>query len=86
MALMSVTAYVPSEHPITGLVVVAVVFGLINLPTVSLWAYMGMQLRQFLHDPIKLRVFNIIAALTLLASLYPVITHDLLAHPALRMK
>ena len=83
MALMSVTAYVPAEHPMLGLVIVAVVFGAINLPTVGLWAFLGVQMRQFLQDPVKLRTFNIIAALTLLASLYPVVTHDLLSHPAL---
>lgn len=83
MALMSVTAYVPADHPMLGLLVVAAVFGAINLPTVGLWAFLGMQMRQFLHDPVKLRAFNVIAALTLLASLYPVVTHDLLAHPGL---
>lgn len=83
MALMSVTAYVPADHPMLGLLVVAAVFGTINLPTVGLWAFLGMQMRQFLHDPVKLRAFNVIAALTLLASLYPVVTHDLLAHPSL---
>ncbi len=83
MALMSVTAYVPSDHPMMGLLIVALVFGAINLPTVGLWAFLGMQMRQFLQDPVKLRTFNILAALTLLASLYPVVTHDLLAHPAL---
>jgi len=83
MALMSVTAYVPADHPMIGLLIVALVFGAINLPTVALWAFLGMQMRQFLQDPVKLRAFNIIAALTLLASLYPVVTHDLLAHPAL---
>ena len=83
MALMSVTAYVPADHPILGLVIVASVFGVINLPTVGLWAFMGVQMRQFLQDPVKLRTFNLIEALTLLASLYPVVTHDLLSHPAL---
>lgn len=83
MALMSVTAYVPANDPMLGLLVVAVVFGAINLPTVGLWAFLGMQMRQFLQDPVKLRTFNVIAALTLVASLYPVVTHDLLAHPAL---
>ncbi len=83
MALMSVTAYVPSDHPMRGLLIVALVFGAINLPTVGLWAFLGMQMRQFLQDPVKLRTFNILAALTLLASLYPVVTHDLLAHSAL---
>jgi threonine/homoserine/homoserine lactone efflux protein len=83
MALMSVTAYVPADHPMMGLLIVALVFGAINLPTVGLWAFLGMQMRQFLQDPVKLRAFNILAALTLLASLYPVVTHDSLAHPAL---
>ena len=88
MALMSVTAYVPADRPIMGLLVVALVFGAINFPTVGLWAFLGVQMRQFLDDPVKLRTFNIIAALTLMASLYPVLTHDLLvpdllAHPAL---
>jgi threonine/homoserine/homoserine lactone efflux protein len=83
MALMSVTAYVPADHPLMGLLIVALVFGAINLPTVAVWAFLGMQMRQFLQDPVKLRTFNILAALTLLASLYPVVTHDLLAHPAL---
>lgn len=83
MALMSVTAYVPADHPLMGLLIVALVFGAINLPTVALWAFLGMQMRQFLQDPVKLRTFNILAALTLLASLYPVVTHNLLAHPAL---
>jgi threonine/homoserine/homoserine lactone efflux protein len=83
MALMSVTAYVPADHPMMGLLIVALVFGAINLPTVALWAFLGMQMRQFLQDPVKLRAFNILAALTLLASIYPVVTHDLLAHPGL---
>jgi threonine/homoserine/homoserine lactone efflux protein len=83
MALMSVTAHVPAEHPMIGLLIVAVVFGAIGLPTVGLWAFLGVQMRQFLQDPIKLRAFNIIAAITLMASLYPVVTHDLLAHPVL---
>jgi len=74
---------VPADHPLVGLLIVALVFGAINLPTVAVWAFLGMQMRQFLQDPVKLRTFNILAALTLLASLYPVVTHDLLAHPAL---
>ena len=83
MALMAVTASVPADRPIIGILIVAAVFGAINLPTVGLWAFLGMQMRQFLNDPVKLRTFNVIAALTLMASLYPVLTHDLLAHPAL---
>jgi threonine/homoserine/homoserine lactone efflux protein len=73
MALGAVTAYVPAQNPIGGLLIVAGVFGLINLPVVSGWALMGVQLRAFLQDPMKLRIFNVTAAVLLLASLYPVI-------------
>lgn len=73
MALGAVSVYVPPNNPILGLFLVAGVFGAINLPVVSAWAAMGVQLRQFLQDPIKLRVFNITAAVLLLASLYPVV-------------
>ena len=56
-----------------SLLVVAAVFGAINLPTVSSWTLMGMQLRRFLSDPLRLRVFNVTMALVLVATLYPVV-------------
>lgn len=73
MALGAVSVYVPKSDPIVGLLIVAGVFGAVNLPVVSGWAAMGVQLRRFLQDPVKLRVFNVTAAILLLASLYPVI-------------
>jgi threonine/homoserine/homoserine lactone efflux protein len=68
-----VSVYVPPSNPIMGLFLVAGVFGAINLPVVSAWALMGVQLRRFLQDPVRLRVFNVTAAVLLLASLYPVV-------------
>jgi threonine/homoserine/homoserine lactone efflux protein len=73
MALGAVSVYVPPSNPVLGLFLVAGVFGAINLPVVSAWAAMGVQLRRFLQDPLRLRVFNVTAALLLLASLYPVV-------------
>jgi threonine/homoserine/homoserine lactone efflux protein len=73
MALTAVSAYIPARDPVTGLLVVAAVFGAINLPSVGLWAMMGVTLRRFLADPVRLRVFNVGAALTLVATLYPVV-------------
>jgi threonine/homoserine/homoserine lactone efflux protein len=73
MALGAVSVYVPATNPIMGLFIVAAVFGAINLPVVSGWAAMGVQLRRFLQEPVKLRIFNVAAAVLLLASLYPVI-------------
>ena len=73
MALMAVSAYVTPSAPILGLFVVALVFGAINLPSVSAWAYLGVKVRRWLANPVALRVFNWTMAFLLLASLYPVI-------------
>jgi threonine/homoserine/homoserine lactone efflux protein len=50
--------------------VVAGVFGIIGLPSTGAWAVMGAKMRQFLSDPVRLRTFNVVAALLLVASLY----------------
>jgi len=75
MALTAVSAYIPADNPRIGLLIVAFVFGAVNLPSVGLWAAMGVSLRGFLADPTRLRVFNVVAALTLVATLYPVVMH-----------
>ena len=59
--------------PIVSLLVVAAVFGAINLPSVGSWTLLGMQLRRFLDDPVRLRVFNVTMAVILVATLYPVV-------------
>ena len=73
MALGAVAAYVPMSQPAIGVAIVAGVFGAINLPSCGLWVAMGVQLRRFMNDPLKLRVFNVGAAALLIASLYPVV-------------
>ena len=71
MALTAISAYVPAAQPWLGLITVAAVFGAVNLPSVGVWALMGVQLRRWLRDARALRAFNLVAALLLLASLYP---------------
>jgi len=73
MALTAVSAYVPADDRGWGLVAVALVFGMVNLPSVGVWTLMGVRLRRWLEDPRKLRAFNVTAALLLLASLYPLL-------------
>jgi len=73
MALTAITVYAPPQKPLLGLVTVAVIFGAINLPSVGLWALLGVQMRRFLDQPGKMRAFNITAALLLVATLYPVV-------------
>lgn len=73
MGLTAVTAYTPQPHPLASVVLVALVFGTVNLPCITTWVLLGTQIRRFLSDPIKLRAFNIGAALLLLSSLYPIL-------------
>ncbi len=73
MALTAISVYAAPSAGIWGIFLVGVVFGLINLPSVGLWAWMGQQLRRVLDDPRKLRAFNITMAVLLVASLWPLV-------------
>ncbi len=73
MALTAISAYTPPNHPVYSVLIVALVFGAVNLPSVSVWVVAGTRLRNFLKNPLKLRVFNISAAFLLIGSLYPVL-------------
>lgn len=73
MALTAAAVYVPAENRIAGAVVVALVFLVVNVPAVVIWATAGVQLRRLLHRPRAYRAFNVIAAALLVASLYPVL-------------
>jgi threonine/homoserine/homoserine lactone efflux protein len=74
MALTAMAVYVPAHDRTIGVLVVALVFGAVNLPSVGLWTAAGVQLRRLLHRPRALRSFNIVAALLLVGSLYPLLT------------
>jgi len=74
MALTGVTVYMPPVDPWIGLLLVAALFGAINLPCVGLWAAMGVKLRRWLGDARRLRQFNVAAAVLLVGSLYPTVT------------
>lgn len=73
MAIGAVTAYIPAENFTVNLLLVALLFALINLPSVSLWTLFGMGLRRLLSSPTRLRLFNWSMALLLVLSLYPIL-------------
>ncbi|MEO0391587.1 MAG: LysE family translocator, partial [Pseudomonadota bacterium] len=54
-----------------SVVLVAVVFGAINLPSVSTWTLLGVQMARLLRSTPALRAFNWTMAALLIASLYP---------------
>ncbi len=72
MALTAISAYTPPAQPLYSVLLVALIFGIVNLPSVGAWVVIGTQLRRLLNDPLRLRVFNLGAAVLLLGSLFPV--------------
>ncbi|MCY4312429.1 MAG: LysE family translocator [Gammaproteobacteria bacterium] len=73
MGLTAVTAYIPPIDPILGIALVVVLFGLVCIPCLIAWTLLGVQVRRFLDDPIRLRRFNIVTGCLLAGSLYPVL-------------
>ncbi|WP_146346611.1 LysE family translocator [Phaeobacter marinintestinus] len=72
MALTAISAYAPGQT-LTAILLVAIVFGAINLPSVSTWTILGQQLARWLTNPRRLTMFNWTMATLLVASLYPVL-------------
>ncbi|MEM7425657.1 MAG: LysE family translocator [Pseudomonadota bacterium] len=73
MALTAISIYTPPSKPVWSVLLIALMFALMGGPTISLWAFVGQQLRRFLGNPLRLRIFNISCALLLAGSLYPML-------------
>ncbi|WP_299265004.1 LysE family translocator [uncultured Psychrosphaera sp.] len=72
MALTAIGIYAP-ERDITSVMIVALVFGAVNLPSISVWVVLGLKIQKMLSSVKRLRMFNAVMATLLLASLYPVL-------------
>ena len=72
MALTAISVYAPSQS-LEAVALVAIIFGAVNLPSVSSWTVLGQQMRRVLTKPIRLRIFNVTMAVMLVASLYPIV-------------
>lgn len=76
MAITAISAYAPQSLGVAGgAALVAVIFASVNLPSVTVWAWLGVQVRRFLGTANRLRTFNITMAVLLIASLYPMLIH-----------
>ncbi len=76
MAITAISAYAPQDRGIlAGSLLVAVVFSATNLPSVTVWAWMGVQVRRWLGTARRLRVFNMTMAVLLVGSLWPMLMH-----------
>jgi len=71
MAMGAITNYAPAEGGLAAVIFLAIIFALINAPSVSLWVIFGARLRRYLSNPRYLRFFNLSMAGLLVLSLYP---------------
>ncbi|QEN85457.1 LysE family translocator [Labrys sp. KNU-23] len=73
MAIGAITTYTPGNGFFGNVLAVAAIYVLVNAPCLLVWAAAGTALRGFLSKPLRLRLFNIVMALALVASLYPIL-------------
>ena len=74
MAVNAITLYT-ADQSLIGITLAALVFGIVNIPSVALWAMLGQQMRRFLTSTTRLRAFNISMAVLLVLTLIPVLWH-----------
>jgi threonine/homoserine/homoserine lactone efflux protein len=75
MCMSAITLYAP-DRSLLSVAFVAGAFGLVCFPAISVWAWLGTVVRQWLSNATRLRIFNITMAALLVASLYPVLSLD----------
>ncbi|SMY07701.1 LysE family translocator [Flavimaricola marinus] len=73
MALTAVSAYTPDGSGLWGALSVAGIFACTNLPSITVWTGLGTQLRRFLTNPARLRLFNWTMAGLLVLTLIPIL-------------
>jgi len=73
MVVGAVSTYAPRDGFGQNVVVLALLLGLVNTPSICVWAGCGTALRPFLSHPVRVRVFNVMMALLLVLSLLPIL-------------
>lgn len=73
MAITATATYAAPGDYERSIVIIALVFGLVTMPTVSIWTGFGSVLREWLSVPPRLKYFNIAMAILLVLSLWPML-------------
>jgi threonine/homoserine/homoserine lactone efflux protein len=73
MALGALTTYLPQGFKVADVALLSGVFGVIGIFCVGAWALFGVAMRRVLQDPRSVRIFNVVMALLLVATLYPLL-------------
>ncbi|MDO9411161.1 MAG: LysE family translocator [Pseudolabrys sp.] len=73
IALSAISLYVRPDHQVADILMVVVWFAFFTAFTVVTWTGFGVALRTLLRDPRRARIFNIVMALLLVASIVPMV-------------
>ncbi|MBC06973.1 LysE family translocator [Thalassospira sp.] len=73
VALIVTATYTAPDAGIHGLLTMIAVFALVNIPSISSWAMFGATMRSFISQGNRARIFNIIMAVLLVASMAPML-------------
>jgi len=73
MAVTGIATYANHDNYYVAVLLVSAAFAIVNLPSVSVWAGFGTLLRNWLSDPVRLKWFNLVMALLLVLSLWPML-------------
>lgn len=72
MAVSAMIMFSSTQYPLLSMLLIAIVFAIVNLPCVSVWALFGVLLKRFLSQPHYLKWFNILMGSLLITSIYPI--------------
>lgn len=75
MAVTAIATYTEPANYVWSVLLVGLVFGAVNVPSISSWTLFGTALKHVLNEPRYLRSFNVTMAVLLIASLAPLIYH-----------
>ena len=75
ITISAIATYTPGNGSLWPVLIVALVCGVVNFPTISIWTMFGTLLRNLLTQPTFLRIFNISMAVLLVLSLAPLVWH-----------
>ena len=73
MSVGALTTYLPSGFKVVDVALLAGVFGVIGIFCVGSWVVFGVAMRRVLQDARSVRIFNVVMALALVATLYPIL-------------
>ena len=73
IAIVAMATYTNAANATVSIILVALAFFFVNLPSASIWTMFGSMLREWLSHPTRLKVFNISMAILLVVSLWPML-------------